>query len=83
MEIQERLAVSFAGAGFVQIPHVLVHVGKNGDKFLKLQASHPAICKLLCGKETELLKEPFFCCLQEAGYFERESASFLEKSTWM
>ena len=57
MEIQETLAISFAGATFVQIPAGLVHVGNNGVKFLKLAGSHPAICKLFCGKETEVFKE--------------------------
>ena len=40
----------------MRIPAGLVHAGRNGDKFLKLQGSHPAICKLLCGKDVELLK---------------------------
>ena len=57
VEIQETLAISFAGATFVQIPAGLVHVGNNGVKFLKLPGSHPAICKLFCGKETEVFKE--------------------------
>ena len=57
MEIEERLAVSFGGAEFVQIPPGLLHAGNNGVKFLKLQASHPAICKLLCGKETQVFKD--------------------------
>ena len=56
MEIQETLAISFAGATFVQIPAGLVHVGNNGVKFLKLAGSHPAICKLFCGKETEVFR---------------------------
>ena len=57
VEIQETLAISFAGATFVQIPAGLVHVGNNGVKFLKLAGSHPAICELFCGKETEVFKE--------------------------
>ena len=83
MEIQERLALSFAGGGFAHIPPSLVHVGEHGVKFLKLQGSHPAICKLLCGKEVDLLKtcrNPSFAGSQKLAALKEKVQESLKKS---
>lgn len=39
----------------VQIPKALV-VESGGQKFFKLQCTHPAVCKLLCGQNTALFQ---------------------------
>ena len=52
IEIFERIAMSYAGGPVVQLPDTLIQE-HEGKKFLKLQCSHPAICRLLCGDKTE------------------------------
>ena len=52
IEIFERIAMSYAGGLLVQLPDSLIQE-HEGKKFLKLQCSHPAICRLLCGDQIE------------------------------
>ncbi|OLP99575.1 hypothetical protein AK812_SmicGene17865 [Symbiodinium microadriaticum] len=50
VEIQERVALAFAGGRHVPIPPALLVVGSDGSKYLKVRPSHGAICKLICGE---------------------------------
>ena len=82
MEIQERLTLSFAAGGFVQIPASLVRVCQHGLKFLKLQLT-PCYLQILVweGDRNVLsLQNPSFGGSQKLATFEREGAGFLEKS---
>lgn len=62
VEIQDRVALSYAGGQLWQIPPALVLV-EEGQKYLKLQGSHHVLVKLLCGKDLDKVagvKNPSF-----------------------
>lgn len=54
VEIENRLALSYGGGQLLAIPPSLV-VEEQGQRFLKLQLSHPVLVKLFCGQKVELL----------------------------
>ena len=56
VDIQERYALSYAGGDHVPIQPCLLHSATDGSKFLKLRPSHRTICKLVCGKNLDILR---------------------------
>ena len=49
VEITERVLLSYKDAKEVAIPRNLLHVADGGERYLKIQGSHMAVCKLAAG----------------------------------
>ena len=49
VEIIERVHLSYKDAKEVAIPRNLLHVADGGERYLKIQGSHPVVCKLAAG----------------------------------
>lgn len=56
VEIQQKVAMSYAGSPLVTIPDSLLVQAENGTQFLKIRGSHPTIVKLIAGSQQEKLK---------------------------
>ena len=57
VEITERVHLSYKDAKEVAIPRNLLHVADGGERYLKIQASHPVICKLAAGGCLNVFKQ--------------------------
>ena len=44
--VTEKVHLSYKHAQDVPIPRNLLHVADGGERYLKIQGSHPVICKL-------------------------------------
>lgn len=56
VEIQQKVAMSYAGSPLVTIPDSLLVQAENGTQFLKIRGSHPTIVKLIAGSQQDKLK---------------------------
>jgi len=57
VEITERVLLSYKDAKEVAIPRNLLHVADGGERYLKIQGSHMAVCKLAAGGHLEVYKQ--------------------------
>ena len=57
VEITERVLLSYMDAKEVAIPRTLLHVADGGERYLKIQASHPVVCKLAAGGHLNVFKQ--------------------------
>ena len=49
VEIVDKVAIKYQDGSPVAIPSQLIHTTEGGVRFLQFQASHSAICRLVCG----------------------------------
>ena len=57
VEITERVLLSYKDAKEVAIPRNLLHVADGGERYLKIQGSHMAVCKLAAGGHLDVYKQ--------------------------
>ena len=57
VEIIERVHLSYKDAKEVAIPRNLLHVADGGERYLKIQGSHPVVCKLAAGGHLAVFKQ--------------------------
>ena len=57
VEITERVHLSYKDAKEVAIPKNLLHVADEGERYLKIQGSHPVVCKLVAGGHLDVFKQ--------------------------
>ena len=55
VDISEKVVLSCKGVNKAVVPDNLVSVGPDGRKFLKIQGSHPLVCRLVAADN---LQEP-------------------------
>ena len=61
VDISEKVVLSYKGVNKAVVPDNLVSVGPDGRKFLKIQGSHPLVCRLVAARQPgsfEDLQEP-------------------------
>lgn len=56
VDISEKVVLSYKGVNKAVVPDNLVSVGPDGRKFLKIQGSHPLVCRLVAADNLEALK---------------------------
>lgn len=66
VEITEKVHLSYKDAKDVPIPRNLLHVADAGERYLKIQGSHPVICKLASGGCIDLFKQCKNCSLSSS-----------------
>lgn len=57
VDISERVVLSYKNVCAAVVPKVLILPGPDGKKFLKLQASHPFVCRVLAAHNLDLYRE--------------------------
>lgn len=56
VDISERVVLSYKAVSKSVVPDNLVSVASDGRKFLKMQGSHPLVCRLVAAANLEALK---------------------------
>lgn len=83
VDISEKVVLSYQGVNKAVAPDNLLCVGPDGRKFLKMQGSHPLVCRLVAASNLEALKNcknPSLCQGDAFGSLRKKQEEALNKA---